>query len=119
MQANAPFLTYLSGSNSFYGQMTSFSFPGVQSPWVAEMANLLNPSSPNFDPSLQLWLTYQPNDNMLGLTQGFTQSGISDGPDGIFAAPVGVPEPNSIVLLVMGISAVSFWVRRRGHPQHG
>lgn len=111
MQAEIPFLTYLPDSNSFYGQMTSFSFPGVQSPWIAEMASLLNPSSPNFDPSLQLWFTYQPKDNLASLTQGFSQSAVSDGTDAIFAAPVAVPEPNSFVLLALGISAVGLWGR--------
>jgi hypothetical protein len=86
LQSAIPYLVYLPNSNSFYGEATSFSLPGVQSPWIAQMANLFNPLSPGFDPSVHLYFTYQPTDNLFNLTQGFTRNGNSDGGDGISAA---------------------------------
>jgi len=115
MAATIPVLVYVPATNSFYGEMTNPQFPGVDSPWIAAMAALFNPSSPSFDPDLLLYFTYNPRDDMLNLTQGFTVNGTSGGPDGIFAAAP-VPEPGTSLLVGFGIVGLlaATWQRRRG-----
>jgi len=97
-------LDYRSDSNEFLGRLTDLTFASFGSPWVAAMADLFNPSSPDFDPARNLYFTYSPRDNFLNLTQSFTVNGVSGGGDLLFAAPA--PEPNAMLLSAAGLLAL-------------
>lgn len=105
LQAQLPFLTYLVADNLFFGELTDFSFSSLGSPWIAAMADLFNPASANFDPNRKLWFEYMPQDNMLSLTQFFTQNGASGGTNGIFAANA-IPEPSTLTLFILGLESL-------------
>ena len=76
------------------------------SPWVAALANLFDPTSPNFDPNLLLYFEFALDDNLLSLTQAFAADGSSPFSDLIFAAdPAPAPEPNGLSLLAAGFIA--------------
>jgi hypothetical protein len=106
LRAKMPVLIYQAQENSFLGLLTDPMFSSSGSPWMSGLAGLLDESSAAFDPDLSLYFTYQPSENLLSMTQGFTATGISGGMDEIFVAgPVAVPEPASLALFSLGIAA--------------
>jgi hypothetical protein len=129
LRAEIPFLMYKPDMNSFFGQLTEIALSGADpsqpfydptlvapdSPWIAEMRDLLDPTSPDFDPDQKLWFTYNPSDDILGLTQGFTMDATTSslGVDRIFGA-VPVPEPNVTLLLGFAAAIASASRRLRG-----
>ena len=106
LRAKMPVLIYQVQENSFLGLLADPLFSSFGSPWINALAGLLDESSANFDPDLSLYFTFQPSENMLSLTQGFTATGTSGGTDEIFAAgPVVVSEPASLSLFGLGMAA--------------
>ena len=99
-------LEYLTSSNMLLGAIADPFFSVNGSPWVAALANLFDPTSPNFDPNLLLYFEFALDDNLLSLTQAFVADGSSPFSDLIFAAdPAPAPEPNGLSLLAAGFIA--------------
>jgi hypothetical protein len=100
-------LEYLTDSNMLLGAIADPFFSANGSPWVAALANLFDPSSPNFDPNLLLYFEFALDDNLLSLTRSFAADGSSPFSDLIFAAdPAPVPEPHGLPLLAAGCIAL-------------
>jgi len=115
LQAHLSMLTYSSANNTFRGLLTGLSLDTtLGSIWIDDAATYFDPESPLFqgDGSLRFFFTYEPDDNMLGLTQSFSVSGESCGTNGIIGAVV--PEPSTFCLLGAGLfSAIGAWARRK------
>jgi dienelactone hydrolase len=113
VNADLPVLFYDAPNNSFFGELTDFSFASLGSPWAAGMSDLFDPGSAGFDPRRKLWFTYAPDENLHALTQGFSVDGFSSGTNGIFAAPAAVAVPSGLALVAIGLLGVGV-VRLRG-----
>jgi hypothetical protein len=118
LSAQLPVAYYVRSQNLFYGELTDFSFSGRGSPWIAELANLFDATSTDFDPNLALWVTISPNQPLFDVTGGFLLDGHVGDVKQIFAAdaipvPPPVPEPSSGWPLVSGAVALLLLPRRR------
>jgi hypothetical protein len=114
LQADLPLLFYLPAENLFYGELVDASFATLGSPWVSEMSDLFDPTVANFDQALDLWFTFNPDEDFFSLTNSFSMSNESSGSNGIFAAEP-LPEPATIWVFILGVIAtVRVWTGARG-----
>ena len=97
-------LSYLPDQNLFIGDLQDVTFSTFGSPWVAALASIFDPSSPNYDPDSVLWFSYSPDSNMLALTNTFLQTASSSGRNELFAD---TPEPATLLLLGVGLAAMA------------
>ena len=103
-QANLPLLYYDTTDNLFYAPLRDTTLSGLSlgSPFLDSLASLLDPSSADFDPLANVYLTITPDVNFLALTDSFTTSGMSGASDVHFAADP-VPEPSTLSMLAAGV----------------
>jgi hypothetical protein len=102
-QAHLPNLTYSAVDNTFTGQLTDLDFKvgqGLGSPWITLGDYVFSPPSGEFDPNRKLLFKYTPQQNMLGLTDSFLQSGTSAGTN--LLTPT--PEPAMLIVFSLGIA---------------
>ena len=74
----------------------------ISSAYFNSIEDVLDPSSPDFDPNAYLILSISPNTNLDTATNGFTTSGGSGAADSQFVAPA-IPESSSLALLIGGL----------------
>ena len=70
-------LDYIPSENLFLGLLSSSTFGVLSSRWIAALQDVLDPSSPNYNPDLFLYFIYSPTDDFGALTKDFATSGAS------------------------------------------
>lgn len=134
-QGDLPVLFYDVADNLFHGSSLDYSLAGmptnspfydptlasVSSLYLDSLEDVLDPSSPDFDPNAYLFVTINPDPNLDTATDGFTNSGGSGAADAEFVADVSVPEPSTVAIAIAGLA--NLWLFRRGrgvpHRQNG
>lgn len=122
-----PFLLYETASNQFFGGLSNTALAGVpsdspfydatlaniSSPFLLSLDDIMNPSSVNFDPEANLYLSITADVNFKTLTNNFTTSGVTGATDVQIAADP-IPEPTTFVLLGIGCCGLLAypWLRR-------
>lgn len=124
-QSDLPVLYYLTAENLFYASLSDTTLAGmspsspffnpdlssIPSPFLSSVDSLLNPSSPDFDPLANFYLTISPDVNFIALTDSFTKSGSTGATDMHFVASV--PEPSTLAMLFSGLAGLWLFHRRR------
>ncbi|WP_284620179.1 PEP-CTERM sorting domain-containing protein [Aquabacterium humicola] len=119
-----PVLFYDIDDNLFYARMTDTAFAGmptgsslhgeglagVLSPFLADLAALLDPASPQFRADAGLFMTLRPDVDYWAQTSGFTATGHAGATDAHFVSRV--PEPSTPALVALALLA-GLVVRRR------
>ena len=120
-QSQIPVLFYKPDENLFYAGITDTALAGMlptsaffnptlsstASPFLNDLAALLDPSTFDFDPYALSYLTIDPSDDYAALSGNFLKSASSGGLDLHFVAD-SVPEPPSILLVVMALG-LALW----------
>lgn len=101
-------LAGVSASSPFYNPRLS----SVSSPFLASLDDVLNPLSPQYDPSASLFTTIEPTADFNRLTAGFTQTASSGATDAMFVADP-IPEPPTVAILGAGLAGLVLLRRRR------
>jgi hypothetical protein len=115
-QATIPFLVYETTDNEFFTGLDNPTFagvspdspffnpslPNISSAFLLSLDDIMNPSSPDFDPQAYLYVLINPNVNFQALTVDFTTSGFTGASD-LQVAVDPTPEPSTVVLLGTGM----------------
>jgi hypothetical protein len=125
-QGDLPVLFYDVADNLFYGSPLDYTLAGmptsspfydpspasISSSYLNGLEDVLDPSSPDFDPSAYLFLTINPDTNLDAATGGFSTSASSGAADAQFVADQ-IPEPRSLIIIVGFASMWPVFGRRR------
>jgi hypothetical protein len=118
-QGDLPVLFYDVADNLFYGSPLDYTLagmpsgspfydptlPSISSPYLNSIEDLLDPSSPYYDPNAYLYETISPDTNIDALTDGFSISGASGAVDSQLVADE-VPELSTWALLISGFAGL-------------
>jgi hypothetical protein len=129
-QGDLSVLFYDVADNLFYGSPLDYTLAGMPtsspfydpnlatifSSYFNSIEDVLDPSSPDFDPNAYLFLTISPDTNLDIATAGFTTSGRSGAADSQFVADA-IPAPSSLALLIAGLAGLCLYRPGRTMPR--
>jgi len=126
VDAKIPVLFFIAAKNLFWGALGNPTLAGLSpssplynpllsqniSPFLQGVESFLNPSSVDFNPANNFYMTLAPDVDFSDLTADFAQSGKTGASDSHFVAePIILPEPSVGFILFMGMIFL-WWLRR-------
>jgi hypothetical protein len=125
-ESSIPFLLYDTAENQFLAPLIDTTLAGVapgspffdpnlanvSSPFLNSLDDILNPSSADFDPNANLYISISPDVSFSAMTNDFTSSALTGANDLEFVGDP-VPEPSTLVVFGLGFGGLLGYLWRQ------